>query len=90
MADPTMPALPAVRNQLLNEPDLLRSLVEQTVNQILSVEADGLCGAGWGERSPERTNTAQRVPRVALDTRAGTIDLNFRSCARAASSPTAA
>ena len=31
MADPTMPALPAVRNQLLSEPDLLRSLVIATV-----------------------------------------------------------
>src|ERR1700675_2196526 len=77
MADPTMPALPAVRNQLLSEPDLLRSLVEQTVNQILSAQADGLCGAGWGERSAERTNQRNGYRERRWDTRAGTIDLKL-------------
>ncbi len=77
MADPTMPALPAVRNQLVDEPDLLRSLVEQTVNQILSAQADGLCGAGWGERSPERTNQRNGYRERRWDTRAGTIDLKL-------------
>jgi putative transposase len=77
MADPTMPALPAVRNQLLSEPDLLRSLVEQTVNQILSAQADGLCGAGWGERSAERTNQRNGYRERRWDTRAGTIELKL-------------
>jgi hypothetical protein len=53
-ADPTMPALPALRNQLLPEPDLLRGLVEQTVNAILSEDADAGCRAGHGERSWHR------------------------------------
>ena len=75
MADPTMPALPAVRNQLLSEPDLLRSLVEQTVNAILSEQADAVCGAGWGERSEDRTNQRNGYRERRWDTRAGTIDL---------------
>ena len=77
MADPTMPALSAVRNQLIDEPDLLRGLIEQTVNQILSAQADGLCGAGWGERSPERTNQRNGYRERRWDTRAGTIDLKL-------------
>jgi transposase-like protein len=37
-------------HQLVTEPDALRSLVEHTVNQILSAEVVALCGAGRGER----------------------------------------
>ena len=47
MAEPTMPALPAAAQPARgDEPDLLRAMVEQTVNQILSAQADALCGAG--------------------------------------------
>ncbi len=77
MADPTMPALPAVRNYLMSEPDLLRGLVEQTVNALMSEQADALCGAGWGERSPERTNQRNGYRERRWDTRAGTIDLKL-------------
>ena len=77
MADPTMPALPAVRNQLLNEPDLLRALVEQTVNAILSEEADAVCGARYGERSADRSNQRNGYRDRRWDTRAGTIDLKL-------------
>ncbi len=77
MADPTMPALPAVRNYLMSEPDLLRGLVERTVNALLSEEADALCGAGWGERSPARTNQRNGYRERRWDTRAGTIDLKL-------------
>jgi transposase-like protein len=77
MADPTMPGLPAIRNQLVSEPDLLRALVEQTVNQILSAEADALCGAPYGERSVERTNQRNGYRERRWDTRAGTIDLKL-------------
>lgn len=31
-------------------PDLLRAMAKEMA------EADALCGAGWGERSPERVN----------------------------------
>jgi transposase-like protein len=77
MADPTMPPLPAVRNQLMCEPDLLRELVEQTVNALLGADADAVCGAGWGERSAERTNRRNGYRARRWDTRAGTIDLQI-------------
>ena len=77
MADPTMAGLPAVRNPLLAEPDLLRSLVEQTVNAILSEEADGLCGAPYGVRSADRVNSRNGHRERRWDTRAGTIELEL-------------
>ena len=76
MADATMPGLPAIRNPLVDEPDLLRSLVEQTVNAILSEEADALCGAPYGVRSAERVNSRNGHRERRWDTRAGTIELD--------------
>jgi transposase-like protein len=75
MADPTMPALPAVRNQLVVQPDLLRELVEQTINALLSADADAVCGAGYGERSPERVNRRNGYRERDWDTRVGSIEL---------------
>ena len=40
MADDTLPGLPAVRNLVAGDPDLLRGLVEQTVNALWSADAD--------------------------------------------------
>src|SRR3954468_7383671 len=77
MADPTMPGLPAVRKQLATEPDLLRDLVEQTVNALLSADADAFCGAAFGERSPERINRRNGYRERRWDTRAGSIDLRI-------------
>jgi putative transposase len=77
MADPTMPALPAARKLLVDQPDLLRSLVEQTVNAILSEQVDGECGASYRERSQERVNRRNGYRERRWDTRAGTIDLRI-------------
>ena len=41
----------------------------------MGAEADAVCGAGYGERSDERTNTRNGYRRREWDTRAGTIDL---------------
>jgi putative transposase len=77
MADATMPGLPVARNPLADHPDLLRALVEQTVNAILSEEADAVCGAAYGERSDERVNRRNGYRERRWDTRAGTIDLQL-------------
>jgi putative transposase len=77
MADTTMPGLPQIRNLVAADADLLRGLVEQTVNALLSADADGVCGADWGERSPERSNRRNGYRERRWDTRAGTIDLRI-------------
>src|SRR5690242_3903091 len=56
-------------------PDLLRSMVQTFAEALMGAEADAVCGAGYGERSAERTNTRNGYRRREWDTRAGSIDL---------------
>ena len=56
-------------------PDLLRELLATFVNALLSAEADAVCGADYGEISPERTNRRNGYRHRDFDTRAGTLDL---------------
>ena len=39
------------------EPELLRSLLTTFLQTLMSAEADAVCGAPYGERSNERTNS---------------------------------
>ncbi|HEX2064456.1 MAG TPA: IS256 family transposase [Acidimicrobiales bacterium] len=57
--------------------DLIREMLKAFAEQLMSAEADALCGAGWGERSPERTNRRNGYRERAFDTRAGTISLDI-------------
>ena len=41
----------------------------------MGAEADALCGAGYGQRSTERTNQRNGYRHREFDTRAGTLDL---------------
>jgi transposase-like protein len=56
-------------------PDLLRSMVQTFAEALMGAEADAVCGAAYGERSNQRTNTRNGYRRRAWDTRAGTVDL---------------
>ncbi|WFG45004.1 IS256 family transposase [Pseudonocardia alni] len=56
-------------------PDLLRQMVTTVANAMLSAQADQVCGAGYGERSPERTNRRNGYRAREWDTRAGTVEL---------------
>jgi transposase-like protein len=56
-------------------PDLLRSMVQTFAEALMAAEADAVCGAGYGERSPGRTSTRNGYRRREWDTRAGTIGL---------------
>ncbi len=38
-------------------PDLLRSLLSTFIDALMGAESDSLCGAGFGERSENRTNS---------------------------------
>ena len=41
----------------------------------MSAEADAICGAEYGTRSPERTTTRNGYRHRELDTRVGTVDV---------------
>ncbi len=56
-------------------PDLLRELLTTFVNALLGAQADAVCGAGYGERSPERVNSRNGYRHRDLDTRVGTLDV---------------
>jgi putative transposase len=55
--------------------DQLREMVQMFAEALMGVEVDGLCGAGYGERSPERVNQRNGYRTRRWDTRAGTIEL---------------
>ncbi len=56
-------------------PDLLRELLTVFVNTLMSAEADAVCGAAYGQASPERTNRRNGYRHRDFDTRAGTLDV---------------
>jgi transposase-like protein len=56
-------------------PDLLRAMLKTFVEALLSADADAVCGAADGERSPARTNRRNGYREREWDTRAGTIDV---------------
>jgi len=56
-------------------PDLLRAMVQDFAEALMSAEADALCGAAYGERSPERVNRRNGYRERDWDTRAGSIEL---------------
>jgi len=56
-------------------PDLLRAMLQTFAEALMSADADAVCGAGYGQRNPDRTNTRNGYRRRGWDTRAGSIDL---------------
>jgi putative transposase len=56
-------------------PDLMRHLLATVINALLSVDADAVCGAEYGQASPDRVNSRNGYRHRELDTRVGTIDV---------------
>ena len=56
-------------------PDLLRELLTVFINTLMSAEADAVCGAAYGQVSPDRVNRRNGYRGREFDTRAGTLDL---------------
>ena len=56
-------------------PDVLRELMTTFVQALMGAEADAICGAGYRERSSERTNSRNGYRSRDFDTRVGTLEL---------------
>jgi transposase-like protein len=67
-------------------PDLLRSMLSTFINALMSAEADAVCGAPYGQPSPERTNVRNGYRPRDFDTRAGTIEVAIPKLRRGTSS----
>src|SRR3954452_22464434 len=55
--------------------DLLRAMSTAFMNALMSAEADAICGAEYGQASPERANVRNGYRRREVDTRAGTLEV---------------
>jgi putative transposase len=76
VVETTMELSSWLRKQLEEaSPDLLRVMVQEFAEALMGAEADALCGAGYGERSPERVNRRNGYRGRDWDTRVGSIEL---------------
>ncbi len=76
MVEHTMDVSVWLRKQLEEtSPDLLRAMVKDFAEALMSADADAVCGAGYGERTPERVNRRNGYRERDWDTRVGTIEL---------------
>jgi putative transposase len=65
-----------LRKQLEDaSPDLLRAMVKEMAEALMGAEVDAVCGAPFGERSPERVNRRNGYRERDWDTRVGSIEL---------------
>jgi len=78
VVETTMELSSWLRKQLEQaSPDLLRAIVQDFAEALMGAEADALCGAAYGERSPERVNKRNGYRERDWDTRVGTIELQI-------------
>ena len=76
MVEHTMDMSGWLRKQLEEtSPDLLRAMVKDFAEALMSTDADTVCGADYGERSPERVNRRNGYRERDWDTRVGSIEL---------------
>ena len=76
-ATASIDAIEWLRKQVEAAPDGLRTMLTAMVNVLMSAEIDGLCGAGYGERSEDRVNSRNGYRSRSWDTRVGPIDLQI-------------
>lgn len=78
MTEISMGVLEEIRKRLEDtDADGLREMVRVLAEALMGAEVDGLCGAGHGERSPDRVNHRNGYRTRRWDTRAGSIDLQI-------------
>ena len=56
-------------------PDLMRRMLTTFINALMSAEAEAVCGAEYGQSSPERVNSRNGYRHRDFDTRTGTLDV---------------
>src|SRR6476646_4734756 len=56
-------------------PDFLREMIKGFAQRMMDAEVEEVCGAAYGEVSPDRVNSRNGYRRRDWDTRAGTIEV---------------
>ena len=86
MVETTMDVSGWLRKQLEEaSPDLLRVMVKDFAEALMSADADAVCGAGYGERTPERVNRRNGYRERLWETRSGTVPLKIQKLPRGSS-----
>ncbi len=76
MVTPSMDVMGWLRKQVAEaDSDLLREMVRVFAETLMGAETAALCNAGYGERTPERTNARNGYRPRTWDTRVGTLEL---------------
>jgi len=76
MVEASMDVLGILRKQIEDtEPDILRTLMQSTLEILMAAEADAMCGASYRERSEERQNHRNGYRPRPFDTRLGSMTL---------------
>src|SRR5512145_645831 len=57
--------------------DLLREMIQYVAQRMMEMDVEGRCGAAFGERSPERSNSRNGYRDRLWETRAGSVDLKI-------------
>ena len=57
--------------------DLLREMIQFVAQRMMEMDVEGLCAAGYGERSADRTNSRNGYRERAWETRAGSVGLKI-------------
>ena len=57
--------------------DLVREMIRHVAQRMMDMDAESLCAAAYGERSPERLNSRNGYRERQWDTRAGSVDLKI-------------
>src|SRR6056297_1668157 len=83
----TMIDLPSVIAKS-DDADFLRELIQDAAQRLMDIEVAAVCGAGHGERSPDRENHRNGYRPRQWDTRAGTIGLNIPKLRKGSYFPT--
>src|SRR6056297_2201668 len=71
-----------------DDTDFLRELIQDAAQRLMDIEVAAVCGAGHGERSPDRENQRNGYRPRQWDTRAGTIGLNIPKLRKGSYFPT--
>ena len=64
--------------------DVLRQMVQFMAQRLMELDIDGRCGAGYDEKSTERTNSRNGHRDRTWETRLARLNSRTRSCAKAA------
>jgi putative transposase len=57
--------------------DLLKQMIQYVAQRMMEMDAESLCAAAYGERSPERLNSRNGYRERLWETRAGSVDLRI-------------